>query len=122
VQFSLNCGKAVQIKFVAFGNSGLGWMRCGDAKLAHLPELCVNFDSRVTLGFELKNGTMSALINGAVVKTMDYTDSSTGEVRDINIEFEGGGSVDWLRIYQDGALKLDKEFNADKKTTAGLSD
>jgi len=122
VELSQNNKLKIGIGFCSCGGQGATWMKCGRTHRVHLPELCANLNSYITLGFEMKDGTMSALIDGAIVKTITYKGSLTGEFSRAGIFFRGGGSVDWLRIYQDGALRLGEEFNADGETAAGLSD
>jgi len=78
-------------------------------------ELIRNFNDYVTVTLETAGNNVIAYYNGVEVKRLPYT-TAIGFINYLDIAFKGSGSIDWVKVYQNGQLKMKEEFNTDGQT------
>jgi hypothetical protein len=82
-------------------------------ELNNAPELVQLFQDWTTVSLEVKNGVISTYKDGVLIKSYTIAGGKkVGKLRKINVGFKGTGSVDWVKVYDNGGTTLFKEeFN-----------
>ena len=88
----------------------------GQMSYPNLAELVQSMDNYVTLTLETINGQLIVRYEGRELKRISYG-NMMGNILQFKLGFKGSGSCDWLRVYQNGILKMRDEFNINGTST-----
>lgn len=88
-------------------------MQVGNISLTNSANLVYKFQDFTDVSLVAKGKKLSVYINGVLKEQLSFAGLKIGKLQKISIGFKGGGSVDWVKLFNSysGAQIMQEDFN-----------
>jgi hypothetical protein len=115
-----NDSKGAFASFQKGASAAFCFLGAGSQQATNVTEHLIDPTNFAELTLSIQNNTVNSFRNGTLLKTFNYTGSSTagGRLNLVTVSFRGYGTVDWIKLYKGSKLIMSEDFDTDGKTTA----
>ena len=115
-----NDSKGAFASFQKGASAAFCFLGAGSQQATNVTEHLIDPTNFAELTLSIQNNTVNSFRNGTLLKTFNYTGSSTagGRLNLVTISFRGNGTVDWVKLYKGSKLIMSEDFNTNGETTA----